>query len=222
MSFDHRIAAAELIRTACIDRDPGCGFKNPIYKFVTEGRQDEAARQIQAWSMRDPKRRGARPFYSSCGDLAQWLLMRLGVRFTWINRNELDGWSYIGANNNVTTLCARPWGTNSIARRVTGDDRFFAGDILILNADHSPTTHVTCVIEHVPEMGYLLTGDYGQPHGALRDAHEVYESEGKLFRGQRSIDSVLVLSDVIEAARAASKLEAIETATDWRERVGLR
>lgn len=216
MSADHRLAAGDLIRAACRSREPGVLLTSPIYEAVTEGRQSKTASQIQLWSQRDPRSRGPRPFYSSCGDLAHWLLYRLGVRFDWINRDEHDGWSFRGANNNVTTLYA-----NQLARRVRPDSRFFTGDILIVGTAMPNTTHVTCVLEHVPEMEYLLTGDYGQPHGALRDAHPVFESEGKLWRGQRSVDVVLSLGEVVEAARAAGKLESIETAQQWLQRIGV-
>ena len=218
---ERRHVAAELLRFACLSREPGRPFTDPVYKAVTEGRQDQTAAYIRAWEQRPPATRGPRPFYSSCGDLAHWMLFRLGVRFRWINRAEHDGWHYVGADNNVTTLCRTPLGTNPIAVKPKLTERFEAGDILIVGTAMPGTTHVTCVIEHRPESGYLLTGDYGQPHGALRDKSVIEVRGGKLWRGNRSIDSWLPLDEVIDAARRANMLQDYEDAAAFEKRIAL-
>lgn len=216
--MSHREMAEALIRFACLSDDPGRPFSDPVYKSVVEGRQEQTATYIRKWDAAAPaERKGPRPFYSSCADLAHWLLFRLGVRFRWINRDEHDGWNFVGADNNVTTLTARPLGSNPIARRVTSTMRFFAGDILVVGTVSPGTTHVSCVIEHIPEMNLLLTGDYGQPHGALRDT-PVEIVGGQLKRGKRMIDSVLILEDVIDAAHIAGMLQDPESADEYSQR----
>lgn len=215
---DYRALAADLIRFACLSRDPGRPFEDPVYKAVTEGRQDKTAGYIRAWEQKPAETRGTRPFYSSCGDLAHWLLFRLGVRFRWINRDEHDGWHYVGADNNVTTLCRKPLGTNPVAIKPKLDEHFQAGDILIVGTALPNTTHVTCVINHDPRTGYLLTGDYGQPHGALRDKNPLTVSRDRLWRGNRSVDSWLPLLDVIEAARSQNLLQEPESYEEYSKR----
>lgn len=216
--MSHREMAEKLIRFACLNAAPGRLFDDPVYKAVVEGRQEETATYIRKWEATPAaQRKGPRPFYSSCGDLAHWLLFRLGVRFPWINRDEHDGWNFQGADNNVTTITCRPIGSNKIARPVGSNMRFFAGDILVVGTASPGTTHVSCVIEHVPEMDLLVTGDYGQPHGAIRDT-PVDIVGGKLRRGKRMIDSVLVLDEVIEAAHIAGVLQPPESVDDYQQR----
>ena len=111
---------------------------------------------------------------SSCGDCAHWLLYRLGVRESWINRAEHDGWHFgeqggRAWDNNVTTLVARgggTWGVNPHARRATDADHYECGDVIVVNCHAPATTHVVCVLEH--SDGELLSCDGGQPHVALR------------------------------------------------------
>lgn len=69
-----RETAAALAAWACDNRK----VNDPVYRMVTEGR--------------DPG-----PVYSSCGDLAHWLLYTLGCRHQCINRKEHLGYM-IGRN----------------------------------------------------------------------------------------------------------------------------
>lgn len=178
---------------------------DPVYLAVLEGRK-------------------YRPPSSSCGDLAHWFLYRLGVRFQWINRDELDGWHFSGQpghpawDNNVTTLAAKS--VNKLTLKPQADAQFQMGDIIVLNVHDPATTHVRVVVEHVPEYNRLVTADYGQPGGALRDSF-MDVVNGRLLNGSRWVDAWLPLKSVLEAADAAGKLEAPESAAEWAARLNL-
>lgn len=62
----------QLLSYACGRFDSGRNEDDPIYQGVTEGRDVPPFREK----------------YSSCGDLAHWLLFRLGSRLEMINRKE--------------------------------------------------------------------------------------------------------------------------------------
>lgn len=221
---DFRRIARELVHYACGGSAPldapaqgRPSLGDPVYRAVTESRQERAAR--------------AKPpqFYSSCGDLGHWLLFRLGLRFDWVNRDENvpHGWTYTGQpgkpkwRNNVSTLAAGgKGGMNPWARVPSPGDHFLCGDILIVNTHDPATTHVRVVLEHVPELERLVTGDYGQPGGAIRESRIVVAGS-RLKAGSRWVDSVLPMFDVIDAARVAGALEDYETADEWARRLKL-
>lgn len=139
----YRLLARRLVEYAC-DGPLGRDEDDPVYRRVTEDR-DMGAMQRK---------------YSSCGDLAHWLLFRLGVRESWLNRREHLGWR---SGQNVAALCWRP--CPSRPPRIA--ERFDAGDILVIYSQ--PDTwdaHVLVVLEHDGDT--VLSGDYGQPGGALR------------------------------------------------------
>lgn len=132
-----RDMAREWAAFVCALRKPS----DPVYKWVTEGR--------------DPG-----PQYSSCGDLAHFILYRLGCREPWINRKEHLGWK---PNRNVNRLVRLPIGTNELAREPIGLAQ--TGDILVIwqRADTSDA-HVLVVDRMTETM--LDSFDMGQ--GPLR------------------------------------------------------
>jgi hypothetical protein len=141
------------------------------YRAVTEGRHG--------------------PGYSSCGDLAHWMLFRLGVRLAWINRAECRGWR-VGAN--INKLVPPPIGACGQARPWRGGP-LDGGDVLII-ANKWPAgtdAHAVCVC--VEEPGWLGTAEYGQPGGALK----THRWDGVRI-GQRKVQTVLRLDDVLYAA----------------------
>lgn len=194
---------------------PHVGFGgDPVYNAVTEGRHARAIKGKQ--------------FYSSCGDLAHWLLYRLGLRFPWINRDELDGWHYSGQpgqprwDNNVTTLCCKAKsGVNTLARVPFHDDfHLVCGDILVVNTHDPITTHVSAVYEHRPEDHVIVSADYGQPGGAIRERSYAVVN-GRIKIGSRWLDSVLPIMDLIEVAEAVSQRAVAEPAHAWAKRLHL-
>jgi hypothetical protein len=149
MSLDriaaYRLLARVLVNHAC-GGSAGRPESDPVYRDdVTEGRDAGAMQRA----------------YSSCGDLAHWLLYRLGVRESWINRREhYRGWR---AGENIAAFCWRP----CPSRRPHVAERFGAGDVLVIYSQpDSSDAHALVVLEH--EGDYILSGDYGQPGGALR------------------------------------------------------
>lgn len=81
-----RIAAVALAVHAC-GGEKGRSKDDPVYAEVTEWRDVGAMR--------------AR--YSSCGDLAHWMLYRLGCRAPWVNRKDMPmGWR-VGQNVSLLT-----------------------------------------------------------------------------------------------------------------------
>lgn len=151
---------------------------DPIYKLVTENR-DVGKMRAQ---------------YSSCGDLAHWLLFRLGVRLPWINRDEHGGWR-VGQN----VMLLRPRG---LVSQVHATDVFGAGDVLLIWST-GYDAHVMTVREYSPPR--LLTGEYGQPGGAVRE-HVLTQQSGRLIVGRRFLQEWLPLDAVLQAAAASRSL----------------
>src|SRR6187402_2325726 len=87
-----RAAAVALCEYAC-GYEAGRSKDDPIYKEVTENRDGPGEAQRRA--------------YSSCGDLAHWLYMRLGIREPWLNRNDDNAFGPWKPGQNITRL----WGT---------------------------------------------------------------------------------------------------------------
>jgi hypothetical protein len=134
-----RARAIALTEYAC-GYSQGRSKDDPVYDAVTEGRDRGAMRRR----------------YSSCGDLAHWLLHRLGVRAPWINRANASPPNYrIGAN--VSRLA---WSTIARTPRSSGW-QVQPGDILILwNLPSSADAHVCVALDAAP-AGQLRTGNYG-------------------------------------------------------------
>src|SRR5678816_1909597 len=68
-------AAIAMCEWAC-GYDTGRSKDDPVYREVTENRDGPGPEQ--------------RKHYSSCGDLAHWMMRRFGIREAWVNRTD-DG-----------------------------------------------------------------------------------------------------------------------------------
>lgn len=167
----------QLIGYACGRFSNGRNEDDPIYQTVTEGRDVPPFRKT----------------YSSCGDLAHWLLFRLGSRHELINRKEHRGFR-IGMNVSKLAFSA-------LSEDARDDDVYEPGDILIIWSKPDTTdSHVMVVLEHDDKT--LLTGEYGQPGGAVR-THVMKQPR---LIGHRRIHKVLRLRAVLEASAAGDKL----------------
>lgn len=126
--------------------------------------------------------------YSSCGDLAHWMLFRLGVRLPWINRKEHLGWT-VGVN--VSRLVAR-------AVPYTGQ-KLEGGDIIVIANDwpRGRDAHVVCVIDHFLETNQLATAESGLPGNGLQT---------RALPMKRKIRVVLPLAKVLQEAEEAGQL----------------
>jgi len=182
----YREAAFALLRYAVGEH--GRSTSDPIYRQIVEGR--------------------LAPGYSSCADLAHWLLYRLGVRAPWINRaeNKPQGWS---VSVNLNRLIARPIGPCDpavAARNLTQLPDFGAGDVYVINNRFGG--HVICVQSFQPVAGADLpsarvaTSEYGQPGGAQRE-HALTLRNGLLFSDGNQVLSMLRLPDALGAAGLA-------------------
>lgn len=168
-----RECAGHLLDYAC-HGDRGRPEGDPVYDWVTEAR-DRGAMRVK---------------YSSCGDLAHWLLYRLGVRLSFVNRAEHDGWRS-GVNLSLLQTTSK-YGSNKLAAGWPGEnwDELRAGDILIVKIAQP---HCICVIGFdSKDPTKLHTAEYGQPGGKLK-VHDFASLSKKIF-------SVLRLEDVLDAA----------------------
>lgn len=153
---------------------------HPNYVSVTEGRDVGAARGE----------------YSSCGDLAAWLLYRLGCRQEWVNRKEHRGWK-VGANVSLLAFVA------PLAVRRTPRPGVVAspGDIFICwNHPQGLDAHVFLCRREQRLPGQMTIAEYGQPGGHIRD-RMVTGRDGHLYVGrriQRWLPLHLVLADAAE------------------------
>jgi hypothetical protein len=172
-----RAFANELVSYACGRWTGGRSEDDPVYQQVTEGRDVGAARRT----------------YSSCADLAHWLLYRLGSRVDFINRKEHNGWK-VGVN--VSALAFSP-----VAEVATETDQYQAGDVLVIWSKPDGTdAHVMIALEHSGST--LVTGEYGQPGGAVREHHLAQP----LLVGRRKIHRVLRLQRVCQVSEQQHKL----------------
>lgn len=191
---DYRALAVDLIRFAC-NGTQGRTETDPVYQAVTEGRDRPPY----------PNR------YSSCADLAHWMLFRLGVRLPLVNRDEHVGWE---TQVNVSRLAF-----DALAiRSPKGTDRFEPGDIGIIWSNTAGTDAHVFVILDDQQPAALLVGEYGQPGGRVNTRRIGYYG-GQLSIGTRALYRVLRLNEVIDAAEAAGHLEAPESSDMWARRV---
>lgn len=155
-----RAQAVLLAKWATADEaDPGEPVGSIVYRFVTESRHYWA----QKW----------RTFYSSCGDLATFVLASLGCGTPddpWINRGPFakgavprDGEWGIGENISDLQNYAPAWQAHPKA----GEFRPEPGDIVCMGNDPKGRDAHIFVIGEVREDDYV-TYDYGQPGGARR------------------------------------------------------
>ena len=111
-----RAAAVALCEYAC-GYDAGRRKDDPVYLEVTE--------------KRDGPTPELRRHYSSCGDLAHWLYMRLGIREPWLNRTDDNAFRSWKPGANVSNL----WGPACPFDRVPPDDPSWApepGDVVLI------------------------------------------------------------------------------------------
>jgi hypothetical protein len=159
---------------------------DPVYSWVTE------------W--RDPG-----PIYSSCADLAHWMLYRLGVRCDWINRDEHKGFARLVA---VARLVRPPVGSNRLASSLDG---VWPGDILV-TWDRQDTTDAHVSVVCAAEAKEWTTFDFGQAplQPVATRVHETATKVRAFSVGElgvapeldgRSIRSVLRLDRVLPAAQ---------------------
>ena len=178
---DRQALALEYLNLAT-DGDRGRHEGDDIYIAVTEGRDHGKA-------------------YSSCGDLAHWLLYRLGVRTSYVNRAEHRGWRN---GQNISWLAFGP-----IARKPTAVDQYFTGDILLIwNREDGTDAHALVVRNHNDVE--LLTAEYGQPGGASRRRTLL---DGKV--GTRKVQRVIPFEDVLRHANDSGKLIEPQPIAAW-------
>ena len=179
---------------------------SPIYGEVTEGRHAQAIAAAAVWDRTPPsERKGRRPFYSSCGDLPHWMLSQM-VDAPWLNREP-----HYRVGLNLNLLCREPIGSNELAIEPDGDSVFHPGDVLILNA-YAGTAHAVVVYSYNPKGRILVSGEYGQPHGAMRRA-QLTATRWRLTRGTAPINSWLRLADVIMDAERRGALKPMPADT---------
>jgi hypothetical protein len=192
---DYHALATELVEYAC-GGSTGRDESDPVYRAVTEGRDEGAMRER----------------YSSCGDLAHWLLFRLGVRLPLVNRAEHRGWT---SGVNVSRLAF-----HALAERDPRGARFFPGDIgIVWSKTDATDAHVFVILEDAQPQA-LLVGEYGQPGGHLR-ARSVGYDRALVRIGSRSLHHVLRLERVLDAAEKANALVSPELTSSWARKLGL-
>jgi hypothetical protein len=169
---DYRRAAVALAKFA-VNGDSGRVSGDPVHEWVTEGRRTQYERALAngaAWAQR------MRAGYSSCGDLAHWLLMCLGCRYELVvNRGDdggVKGWA-IGAN--IGRLAWSSWYEHASENGLP-----IEGDILHV----APPDHVSVLID-ASDPDSWATADYGQPHGRMRECPLRDVSQGLLVRGRK-------------------------------------
>ena len=198
-----RMAVVGLCRYAC-GNEAGRSKDDPVYMEVTENRDGPGPTQRKA--------------YSSCGDLAHWLYMRLGIREGWINRTDDGAFGPWRPGENVSRLwggaCPLDFGPPS-------DPTWFpaAGDVvLIWNTGND--AHVMVALEVKDDE--LVTANYGaggmsaaaSPGAriarapiARRNGRHFY---GQPFHGQRQIQRFLPLSEAVRHISVEPNLRGAE------------
>lgn len=193
-----RRLAVHLCEYAC-DGSRGRPEKgDPVYDAVTEGRDFG-------------------PGYSSCADLAHWLLFRLGVRHSFLNRAEHLGWEQ-GVNLSRLAWCR-------YAVSPTAEDRFEPGDILIVwNHPQGRDGHVCVVIQDGRvERGQdeLETANYGAPGGAIKTSpvsySKVLSGPRRAVLGKRVIQRWVPLGRLLAGAQREGKLVDADDPTRGEE-----
>ena len=141
---------------------------DPVHDWITEGRRlqwERAHAAGHSWALKGS--------YSSCGDLAHWLLMCLGCRDERVVNRSDDGGEIswvVGAN--ISRLVALPWYREEGAGP-------FPGDILhVASPDH------VAVLLDQESADQWHTADYGQPHAERKDCLVVPRRRGLIVRGR--------------------------------------
>lgn len=174
-------AAVALCEYAC-GYDKGRGKDDPVYLDVVEYRDVPPNRA----------------HYSSCGDLAHWLLERLGLDEPWVNRASL-GHYHVGAN--VSLLASSP------VHRLPGGADWSPrpGDILeIWNAAGGSDAHVCVYLGPGSTPGHARIGNYGaggmsaavSPGANISDTAFTLQA-GAWILGHRKVQRVIPLAAAV-------------------------
>lgn len=187
--IDARLAyAPALLDWACLH---GADQKRGNYMSVVEGRD---------W-----------PHYSSCADLAHWLLFRLGCRQEWINRYEhkvgdlgAPGWD---DQVNVGRLAFSA--PSTVLRSPFPGIMASPGDIFVQwNDPRGKDAHVFLCRREQRLPGQMTIAEYGQPGGHIRD-RLVSGRDGYLYCGPRRIQRYMPLHLAINDAAERGELEDV-------------
>lgn len=189
-----------------VDSHTGVTVSSPIYKAITENR--------------DPG-----PSYSSCADLAHWMLYRLGVRSKWINRKEHLGWTSQVNVSKLVFSCpvSRPPKPGEVLKR---------GDVMIVwNKPNGEDAHVNVVEAFHLDISEVQTWDYGQAamnpdtwkpsmvEGCRRDTKISVDANKNWIIGSRKLQRVLPLMDVLAHCKAKGELVAEDDHDAWLTRI---
>lgn len=155
--------------------------------------------------------------YSSCADLAHWLLFRLGCRQDWINRAEhhagdlgQPGWD-VSVNVGRLAFVA----PLSVRRSPMPGIMASPGDIFIQwNHPAGDDAHVFICRNELRLPGQMTVAEYGQPGGHIRDRY-VSGRDGYLYSGRR-IQRWLPLDLVITNAAELGLLEPVDLPKELR------
>lgn len=172
--------AAVALANFAVDGANGRRPPDAIHEWITEGRRTQWERAHAAghrWAQGVP--------YSSCGDLAHWMLMCLGCRDELvINRGDDGG--------------VKGWVPGPNISRLVGS-RFYVksgepepGDILHV----AQPDHVAVLLERVSD-DQLVTADYGQPYGRRRVCRVRDTWWGRIVRG-RTLQGFVSLARIVE------------------------
>jgi len=171
--MERRVAAVSLARYA-VDDAEGRKLGDPIHEWITEGRRGRNESRM--------KKLGKPPSYSSCGDLAHWMLMCLGCRDERVvNRGDDGGTITWRSTVNISRLRYSPWFVPA-GSPLAGPD---VGDIiLVANQDDGYDSHVAVLLS-IEDTRQWVTADYGQPYGQRRVCQIVDTPRGRVVRGKR-------------------------------------
>lgn len=189
-----------------VDSNSGVTVSSPIYKAVTENR--------------DPG-----PDYSSCADLAHWMLFRMGVRSKWINRKEHLGWK---SGMNVSLLAY----TCPASRPPRQGEILHRGDIMIVwTKPKGQDAHVDVVEAFDPDTKHVQSWDYGQAalnpdtwnasmtEGCRRENKLYADAEHNWWVGSRKLQRVIPLMEVLAHCQTAGELVAAEDFDAWLNKI---
>ncbi len=183
-SKDRSQFVKDLLEEACGGKQ-GRNENDPVYQEITEGRDVGAAQKS----------------YSSCGDLAHWMLYRMGVRSDYVNRTENGGWKSAQNINNLAFKCP-------VAENPTVNTQYKAGDIaLIWNKPDGTDAHAMVIVEQTGNK--LVVGEYGQPGGAIH-TRTIKTQDGVPFIGKRQIQRVIPLDKALALAQERGELADVE------------
>lgn len=134
------------------------------------------------------------PGYSSCADLGHAGYWAIGCRESWVNHAEQPGGFIYGVNIWRIVSVSKPWVRQELE----------SGDLIICSNkwpdDGSGGSHAVCVIDQ-PNEHTILTAEYGQPGGALKE-HDI--SKGRI--GSKTIRTVLSFEERLRKAFTKGQL----------------